>query len=140
MSSNRVCSAPLAKILTGAHKRGLSPKFSDTIPEKSGLFGPDPVLPFLVFFGKREGKPPKKQGFFYPRRTPKIPGKEGENAQKKKEILARKKKKQGIPKRQGKEGQGIGSQGKKQGIPKRQGIEGQGKIGPFSGPIGAFWG
>ena len=25
-----------------------------------------PVLPFLVFFGKRQGKPPKKQGFLIP--------------------------------------------------------------------------
>ena len=43
---------------------------------------------------------------FYPYRTPKIPGKEGKNARKNKEILARRKNKE-IQKKQGKEGQGV---------------------------------
>ena len=43
-----------------------------------------PALPFLVFFfRKRQGKPPKKQGLFYPHRTPR------ENAQKKQGIPLR---------------------------------------------------
>ena len=43
-----------------------------------------PVLPFLDFIlEKRAGKPPKKQGFFI-HRTPKLPEKEGKNAQKNK--------------------------------------------------------
>ena len=49
----------------------------------------------LVFFwenGKEETT--KKTRIFYPHRTPKIPGKEGENAQKNKEILAAEKDKE----------------------------------------------
>ena len=71
---------------------------------------PTPVLPFLAFFfvcEKRQGKPAKKQGFVYANRTPKIPGKEAKNAQNNKEFPAEEKK-QGIPKKQGKEGQGRG--------------------------------
>ena len=64
-----------------------------------------PCPSFPCFFGKLQGKPPKKQGFFYPCRTPKIPGKEAKDAQKAKEFLAGEKK--GIPKKQGKEGQGT---------------------------------
>ena len=41
---------------------------------------------------------------FYSYQTPRIPGKEGKTAQKKEESLEEKK--QGIPKKQGKEGQG----------------------------------
>ena len=39
---------------------------------------PGAVLPFLFFFEKRQGKPPKKQGFFFPAEPPnfwKIKGK-----------------------------------------------------------------
>ena len=61
---------------------------------------------FPCCFGKRQGKPPKKQGFFIPTEPLKSLQKKGKNAQKNKEILARKKK-QGIPqKKLGKEGQG----------------------------------
>ena len=65
------------------------------------MTGLNPVLPFLVFFWKKARKSTKKKNKdFYPYRTPKIPGKEGKNAQKKKnkEILAGEKK-QGIPKK-----------------------------------------
>ena len=52
-----------------------------------------PALSFLsLFFGKRQGKPPKKQGFFIP--TEPLKGEEGENAQKNKEILAAEKNKE----------------------------------------------
>ena len=47
-----------------------------------------------LFFGKWPGKPPKKTRIFYSYRTPKIPGKEGENAQKNKEFLAKEKNKE----------------------------------------------
>ena len=48
------------------------------------------TLSFLsLFLGKKARKPPKKQGVFHPYQTPKIPGKEGEAAQKNKEFLAR---------------------------------------------------
>ena len=82
-------------------------------------FAPFPVLPFLVFFGKWQGKPPKKTRIFYPYRTPKIPGKEGKNAQKRIFYPYR------TPKIPGKEGknaqkkQGIPCRAKKQGIPKK---------------------
>ena len=66
----------------------------------------EPSLSFLsLFFGKRQGKPPKKTRIFYPYRTPKIPGAEGKKRSKNKEILAGGKK--GNPKKQGKEGQGF---------------------------------
>ena len=52
-------------------------------------------------------KTTKKARIFYPCRTPKIPGKERKNAQKSKEFLE-KEKKQGNPKKQGKEDQGKG--------------------------------
>ena len=56
----------------------------------SDLFGTRPRETFfpchslsMFFFGKWQGKPPKKPGFFIPtERTPKVPGKEGKNAQK----------------------------------------------------------
>ena len=53
-------------------------------------------------------KTTQKTRIFYPYRTPKIPGKGGKNAQKNKEFLAGQKK-QGIPQKQAKEGQGIDS-------------------------------
>ena len=57
-----------------------------------------PSLSFLsLFFRKKAGKTTKKTRIFYPYRTPKIPGKEGKNARKNKEILARRKNKE-IPK------------------------------------------
>ena len=39
----------------------------------------------------------KKQAFVIPTKPPKIPGKEGKNARKNKEILGKRRKKQGIP-------------------------------------------
>ena len=53
-----------------------------------------PCPSFPCFLGKRQGKPPKKQGFFIPTEPLKIPGKEGKNARKNKEILARRKNKE----------------------------------------------
>ena len=47
------------------------------------------VLRFLAFFGKRQGRPPKKQGFLIPAEPPKRSGKEGKNAQKKHGIPRR---------------------------------------------------
>ena len=76
----------------------------------------NPVLPFLVFW-KIAQKTTKKTRIFYPYRTPKIPGKEGENARKNKEFLAAEKTRNS-KKKQGKEGQG-----KVLGIP-RQGRKG----------------
>ena len=67
---------------------------------------PYPVLPFLVFFGRRHGKPPKKQGFFIPTQSLKSLEKKGKTLEKNKQFLAEEKKKQGIPKKQGKEGLG----------------------------------
>ena len=64
-----------------------------------------PVLPFLVFWENGKENPPKNKDFF-PYRTPKIPGSEEKNAQKKR--IASQRKKQGIPKKKGKEGQGLG--------------------------------
>ena len=51
---------------------------------------PFPVLPLLDFLGKWQGKPSKKTRIFYPYRTPKIPGKEGKNAQKNKSSQGKK--------------------------------------------------
>ena len=60
----------------------------------------------FFFFWKTARKTTKKTRIFYPERTPKIPGKLGENAEKKRNSLERKQ--QGIPKKQGKEDQGKG--------------------------------
>ena len=49
-----------------------------------------PVLPFLVFFWKTARKTTQKTRIFYPCRIPKIPGKEGKNAQKKKSRNSKK--------------------------------------------------
>ena len=51
-----------------------------------------PFSSFPCFFWKIARKTTKKTRIFYPCRTPKIPGKEGENAQKNKEFLAGEKK------------------------------------------------
>ena len=59
------------------------------LPER---FQPCPSFP--CFFGKGQGKPPKKTRIFYSYQTPKIPGKEEENGQKNKEILAGEKNKE----------------------------------------------
>ena len=64
---------------------------------------PRPSFP-LFFVWKRQGKPPKEQGFFCPYRTSKIPEKEGSKAQNNKEFLARDKTRNS--KKQGKEGEG----------------------------------
>ena len=65
-------------------------------------------LSFLsLFFGKKARKTTPKTRIFYPRRTPKIPGKEGKNAQKNKEILKKRGKTRNSKKKQGKEGQGF---------------------------------
>ena len=54
-----------------------------------------PSLSFLsLFFWKKARKTTKKTRIFYPYRTPKIPGKEGKNVQKNKEILAGEKNKE----------------------------------------------
>ena len=52
------------------------------------------TLSFLVFLEKGTEKSPQKKRIFYPYRTPKIPGKEGKNARKNKEFLARKENKE----------------------------------------------
>ena len=51
-----------------------------------------PCPSFPCSFGKRQGKPQKKTRIIYPSRSPKIAGKEGENAQNNEEFLAREKK------------------------------------------------
>ena len=65
-------------------------------------------LSFLsLFFGKRQGKPPKKQGFFIPTEPLKSLEKKGKTL-KKTRNSSQGEKKQGIPnKKQGKEGQGF---------------------------------
>ena len=62
-------------------------KVSDTA---SDFWGPRPDLPFLAFLGKTQ----KSKDFFSLLRTPKVPGKEGKNAQKSKDILCNKKSKE----------------------------------------------
>ena len=71
---------------------------------------PCPSLPCFFFIQnkRRPWKPQKKQGLFHPCRTPKIPGKEGKNAQQIREFLAREKNKNKNSKTQGKEGLGFG--------------------------------
>ena len=80
------------------------------LPSSSGMecddAAEDPALPahdlmrcltlsfISLFFWKKAGKTTKKTRIFCPYRTPKIPGKEGENAQKNKEFLARRKNKE----------------------------------------------
>ena len=49
------------------------------------------TLSFLSLFSWKKGGKTKKTRIFYPYRTPKTPGREGKNAQKNKEILARRK-------------------------------------------------
>ena len=75
----------------------------DTVKQKKVSSFPD--LPFLAFLGKAR-KTTKKNKDFSLCRTPKIPGKEEKNAQKSKEINSLRRKKQGNPKKQGKEDQG----------------------------------
>ena len=67
-----------------------------------------PVLPLLVFWRKAR-KTTKKTRIFYSYRTPKIPGKEEKNGQKTRKSSQGKK--QGNPKKQGKEGQGLWAPG-----------------------------
>ena len=82
-------------------------------PDKSGKSRKNPevpnsVLPLLVFFfGKWQGKLPKKQGLFIPTEPLKSLEKRGETLEKTRSFLAGEKK-QGILKKQGKEGQGKG--------------------------------
>ena len=66
-------------------------------------FVPCPSFP-CFFFWKRQGKPPKKQGFFIPTEPLKIPGKEGKNARKNKEFLAGEKNKEFQKTRKGRTG------------------------------------
>ena len=82
-----------------------SPNVQGCIKPPNRFGASSPVLPFLVFFWKIARKTAKKTRIFYPCRTPKIPGKEGKNAQKT-EFLAGKKNKE-FQKKQGKEGQGL---------------------------------
>ena len=103
-------------------------------PEPVELFHP-PVLPFPCFFWKkREENHQKKQGFFYPHRTPKIPGKEGKNAQKNKEFLAREKNKE-IPKKQGKEGQGPQNRNRTEPKPGAHSVNSRILTAPESDPL-----
>ena len=75
---------------------------------------PNPSFP-CFFFGKRQGKPPKKTRILYSHRTPKIPGKGEKNAQKTRNSSQEKKsrnsqkktRKRRTGKRQGKEDQGF---------------------------------
>ena len=66
---------------------------------------PLPDLPFLLFLENGKENQPKNKDLLYLWRTPKIPGKKGQTL-KKKEIPC-KRKKQGVPKKQGKEDQGL---------------------------------
>ena len=66
-------------------------------------------LSLFFFLEKGRENPPKKQGFFVPTEPLKSLEKKGKTVKKNKEIHAKKRrKKQGIPKKQGKEGQGKG--------------------------------
>ena len=65
-----------------------------------------PLLPFLVFFGTWHGKPPKKQGSSIPAEPVKSLEKKGKRLRKTRNS----------------------SQGKKRGIPRKQGKEGQGRV------------
>ena len=67
-----------------------------------------PCPSFPCFLWKRQGKPPKKQGFFIPTEPLKSLEKKGKTLTKKQGI-PRKEKEQGMPKKQGKEGQGVPS-------------------------------
>ena len=99
-SDHRRSCKPGAPVAAGTRKTGQSAQ-ADSQPR---------VVPFLslFFFGKVQGNPPpKKTRIFCPCRSPKIPGKERENAQKtRKQGIPRRHKEQGIPPKQGKEGQG----------------------------------
>ena len=65
-----------------------------------------PNFLFLVFYGTKQGKPPKKQGFFSAGTLNKFPGKESGNAPKSKEFLANEKSKE-IQNARGKENEGC---------------------------------
>ena len=58
-------------------------------------YNPPPQKKNLIFFvlGEKQGKPPKNARIFSLLRPPKIPGKEGENAQRSKEIQKKQKEK-----------------------------------------------
>ena len=89
---------------------GVSKKCPKSVPGVSkrcpGHFGDTlgtlfPCPAFVFFFLKKGKENHQKSKDFYSHRTPKIPGQEGKNAQKKKkEFLAGEEKKQGIPKKQ----------------------------------------
>ena len=79
-------------------------KFTGNSTKSSNYSGDsNPDLPFLAF-SVRSKESDQKKGFFFPRLTPKILGKKGKNTQKTRGSSQEKK--QGIPKRQGKEDQG----------------------------------
>ena len=65
-----------------------------------------PVLPFLVFFGKWQGKPPKKQGFFIPTEPLKSLERREKHSNKKTRNSLQGQKTRNS-KKQGKEGQGL---------------------------------
>ena len=99
---------PLSSRLSGASHPDL-PLWTRPPPPDLILtrFWPDSdlTLSFLSFFflGKIARKTTKKTRIFYPCRTPKIPGKEWKTLNK---TSSQGKKKQGIPKKKGKEGEG----------------------------------
>ena len=65
------------------------------VGQPGGLSGSKCTLIFLsLFFWKMARKTTKKTRISYPYRTPKVPGKEGKNAQKNKEFLAGEKNKE----------------------------------------------
>ena len=63
-----------------------------------------PDLPFLVFFGKKQGKPPKKQGFFFPSEALKSLGKKGKTLKKARNSLQEKKARNSKKARKGRSG------------------------------------
>ena len=58
------------------------------------VVAPSTLIFFSLLFWKKQGKPPKKARTFSLLRTPKIPGKEGKNAQKSKEVPCNEKSKE----------------------------------------------
>ena len=68
----------------GRRGRERTPEHGMSLP----LALPCPSFPCFFFLGKKVAKTTKQTRIFYPYRTPKIPGKEGKNAQKNKDFLA----------------------------------------------------
>ena len=69
--------------MPGAHKIGAAISGPRNAGEKiEKIIGREAFSDLLASSVKGKENPPKKQGFFPLLRTPKIPGKEGENSQK----------------------------------------------------------